>query len=261
MPRVCLLSAAAMLLLSGCGSILTSQDKDELLSGYKSYERGDDARTIAQMNAFIAEHGRSDRADEAYYLRGLAKYRQKDIAGAKVDLQTAMDRAPKRGELTGKAAIALGDIGYDTGDLDLADRMYRQSLEDLNQQTTKPADHAMYRLGCTLQRQGRWQEADAYFDRVSYQFRGADVANQAARRVRCTAWTVQAGSYKTKANADVKCGELQRNRLPATVKMIPTDAGPLYIVAVGTYRREEEAAAELEVVRRFVSGAIVVPTR
>ncbi|MGB2823617.1 MAG: SPOR domain-containing protein, partial [Phycisphaerae bacterium] len=187
------------------------------------------------------------------------RLRRRDVAGAKSDLQLAAGRAQRRDVRVGSLK-ALGDVAFDENDLDWSENLYRQALV-VGEPKTKPVDEVRYRLGCVLQRKGRWGDADEQFDRVSHVFAGTQVARRAERRLRCLAWTIQAGAFSTKKLAEADASRLRAAKLAAVTRPL-TVAGKLqFLVQVGWYDSYERAAAALPTVRRHRSDAFVTPTR
>jgi len=245
--------------MTGCDGTLSPQGRQLLLGGYETYKLGDDQATISRMDRFLQEHRRSRRADEAYYLRGLAKFRMKDRAGARSDLAAALGRTRHR-QLRAKAAVALGDIAYEDNDTPTAEKMYRKALENIDQ-GAKPADHAHYRLGCVLQRQGRWKEADLHFDRVIYLFKESDLHRLADKRARCSAWTIQVAAFRDKTRAEALTAELRSRKLPAVTKHDLDEAGLLHIVGIGSYPTYKQAVDALANTKGLDRDAFVAPTK
>ncbi len=257
--RIALTAALTALLGAGCQSQLTPQAKQLLESGTEAYVRGDRKTAVRQMDAFLQQAGRSHRAAEAFYIRGLAKYDLKDYAGAKSDLSEAVDRASSR-PLRAKAALSLGDLAYETGDVKLAESMYRTAIDNLEDPKLSPADHAHYRLGCALQRQGRWRQADVHFSRVIYHFRGTELARRSRKRLHAKAWTIQAGAYADYDNASAAANRLRTAR-PETRIASAVPSGRLrYVIEIGRYSTFEQAQAVLPEVKRYQKDAFVAAT-
>ncbi len=248
----------AVIASMSCTGPLSPEAKQLLQDGYTLYEAGDDAAAIEKLDSFLRENAKSSRAGEAYYLRGLAKHRRKDLSGAKADLNSAVARAENK-ELLVKALLAMGELAYQTDDMALAENMYRQALGEIKR-GQKPSDQAHYRLGCVLQRQGRWAEADLQFDRVVYLFEGSKLAQLAGRRVRCTAWTIQVGAFKRKDRAASAGKRLREEKIPVIHKAILYDGRPLFVVQMGRFATYEQAMAELPAIQDHTPDAFVVPT-
>lgn len=253
------LLALALACLAGCAGPVSPQALEMLQAGYDHYGAGRHEAAIGQLDAFLADGSSKSRADEALYLRGLAKIHAKDASGAKADLSEAVWRT-RNSQLRAKARIAMGDMAYDADDMALAENMYRQSLTDI-QLGAKPADHARYRLGCVLQRQGRWADADAQFDRVVYFFDGTEIATLAGQRTHCVAWTIQAGVFTKKPRADAAAQSLSRDGLAAVVMPVLRKGRPVFVLQLGRSATYDQAAAALGKTADLPEGAFVAPAR
>ncbi|MCD6304117.1 MAG: hypothetical protein J7M21_04060, partial [Planctomycetes bacterium] len=67
---------AALLLLAGCQKPVTPQARKLLADCQALYDRGDDANAVRLAGEFLEQYGRTALADDARYLRGLARLRQ-----------------------------------------------------------------------------------------------------------------------------------------------------------------------------------------
>jgi outer membrane protein assembly factor BamD (BamD/ComL family) len=244
---------------AGCNGQLSPEAQKLLAAGKLAYKNGDDVNAVRNMELFLKDNVRSKQADEAFYCRGLAKYRMGNLAGAKADLQEALDRAGSK-PVKIASILALGDLAYDTNDTTVSEKMYQDVLKEIDRDK-KPADQASYRLGCTLQRQGRWTEADSYFDRVMFLFDGTELARRSAQHVRCRAWTIQAGAYGEASRADAVVGDLTSKKLPAERRMYLRDGKPIFLVSVGRYPTFKQAEADLPKVKHYYADAFITTTR
>jgi tetratricopeptide (TPR) repeat protein len=206
------------------------------------------------MDQFLAENHGNTQADQGYYLRGLARYRQKDIPAAKADFNqaAALSKTP---QIKGRAFKALGDICYDSADMPVAAEMYRQGLENLDQ-SIPPADEARYRLGQALQRLGLWGQADIQFSRLIYQFPGSQLARQAGRNIYATAWTIQTPCVRDRRTAQATADELKaKGQDVAAVAALASDEGMMFVVQVGRFATYEQAAELYEKVQTIQADA------
>jgi tetratricopeptide (TPR) repeat protein len=252
----------------GCGQTST-QGVKLLDQAYAAYQNQDDPTVIRAANEFMQSDGRSTRADEALYLRGLARYRSKDVAGAKSDLTEAAARTKW---LKAQAHLALGDLAWDSDDMNEAEAMFTKSLAEMETTgDTRPApnqdksladrSHAQYRLGCVFQRQGKWLEADEKFDRVIYEDKDSRLARQAALRTHCRAWTVRACTLSRSDGAPNAIARLKANGIPdAYVQPTQIDSTLKYVVQVGKYPTYDQANAILHKVREIYGDAYLSPT-
>jgi tetratricopeptide (TPR) repeat protein len=244
---------------TGCVEPVSPEARQLLLDGRAAYDRGEDATVLRQTNAFLAQHARSSLSDVAHYLRGLADYRQQNLPAARADLQAALAETKRRDIRLGSLK-ALGDLAYEDGDLAGADSFFRQALAEC-EPSVRPADEIGYRLGCALQAQGRWSEADEQLDRVAHVFAGSEIARRAERRLRCVAWTVQAGAYEKKAAADTEAVRLRAARLPASTRPVLVDGKLRFFVQAGWFDTRDKAAALLPAVRKVRPDAFIIPSR
>lgn len=259
--RIVILISLAMAgaMATGCQMPLSARAQQQLASGQESYQRKDYSGTVAKMDEFLRENERSSAADEGYFLRGLAEYDLKNYDAAKSDLEQVVTRT-KNPDVRARASLALANLSYDTGDMVLAENMYRHALASLPAKHEKAAE-AHYRLGSVLQRQGRWREADAEFYKVTYYFPNTEPARRAGRAINSTAWTVQTGSFANMRAAETAAKKLRGQNLPAQAASAMSDSGVRYVVQVGRFDRFEEAATTVAQARKIQSDAFITSTR
>jgi tetratricopeptide (TPR) repeat protein len=219
----------------------------------------DNAGAVADMDAFLRENPRSPRADQALYLRGLARFNLNQYESAKADLLQAISTT-KNPELRGKAALAQGDLSFHTGDTTLAENMYRLATTWLPPKSDLMAQ-ACYRLGEVLQHEGQWRAADQQFHKAIYYFPGTESARHAALAINANAWTVQAGSFARKSAADAGATRFTAKNLPAKSVAVLVDSAARYVIQIGRYDRFEDAKAMLPKVQTIQKDAFVSPTR
>lgn len=250
--------AAAM--AAGCGGEISPQARQALQNGYDAYRGGDDAAAVRILDEFILWNNDTARTAEAYYLRGLARYRLKQTDTAGKDFQAAAEKATEP-SVRAHAMAALGDLAYDRDDALQAERLYRQALAD-TPRGTSPADQAHYRLGCLLQQQGRWAEADLQFSRVMYLFKESPLARLSADRLHAVAWTIQAGLYADKSQAVAKAQQFRAEPLAAQARaVLGGDGQTAYAVQVGRYSTIEQARSQLAAVRVRCKDAVIITMR
>ena len=253
-----LCSVLAMVASAGCTG-LTPRAQQQLSGGYQRYAAGDNAGAIEQMDAFLQENPHSRRTGEAYYLRGLARYNLRQYDRAKLDLEQTVSETGNP-ELQAKAALALGDLSYDTADMTLAENMYRHAIATLAPRDPLAAQ-GLYRLGCVLQRLGRWREADAQFHKALFYFPDSEAAKRSARCINANAWCVQAGSYGRMVSAEAGAKRLSAGGLPARALVVRQDKATQFVVQVGHFGRYEEAVEILPQVRALQTDAFITVTR
>jgi tetratricopeptide (TPR) repeat protein len=250
---------AALLCCIGCQESLSPQARQLLQNGYAASAAEKPQEVVSSMDAFLRDHARSSRADEAYYLRGLAKYHLGDRAGARADLEAALERTDKN-DIRGKSALALGDLAWDRDDMPVAADMYKVVLENTDH-SVPPADHAGYRLGCVLQRLGGWEDADLQFSRVIELFSGSELATRSGRRIHGRVWTIQAGAFGDNSAAEAVVKQLSGEGLQAATVPMTGQGRLTFVVQAGRYATYEQATAALPLVKKFQPDAFVTATR
>lgn len=288
---ILLLTAAAVY---GCGEPEAPgpsalRTAEVLRAAQAAYSRGDDEEVVARMDRLLRD-GDARPNPEALYLRGLARYRlarrvsvgegtpgpgqaRSLRAAARRDFERALERTGHP-SVRAKALTCLGDLAYDAGATTKAEEHYRDAL-GLAASNSPAAAHARYRLGCALQRQGRWNEADVQFDRLLWSppaeeaegGQGRDdpppahaparavpppIAELAARRTHAVAWTVQVGAFRDAERARNEARRLRREGQDAVVRPGDANGRPVFRVQVGSYRTYTEAA---ETRAKLVGGA------
>jgi tetratricopeptide (TPR) repeat protein len=253
---------AAVVLLAagplGCVHEPSPQAQQLLVDGYAAYQRGDDETVVKLTDAFLRDSARTTRADEAYRLRGLARYRLKEFAAAEADLAKAVERT-KRSAFKAECLLMIGEIAREMGDVGKAERFYRDSLEHTDR-GKKPSDVAHYRLGRILQRSGRWEEADKHLGHVAFLFGGSELAKRADSFAGAKAWTIQVGAFDRLANCAELARELRRKNLPARQHPALRGGKLLYMVHVGRYQTYQQAESALPAVQRHESDAFLTVT-
>ncbi|MGC9453665.1 MAG: tetratricopeptide repeat protein [Phycisphaerae bacterium] len=249
----------AWVVLAGCAPEMPPQARELLDSGIDAYEAGDHDTARTRMDEFISQYPRVRGVEEAYYLRGMALYRQEQFDSARRDLRTAAEEADDK-LVRARALVALGNIAYENHEMAAAENLYRDALEEL-EGNQPPRDQALYRLGCVLQRQGRWQEADTQFNRLIYVFEDSRFAELAERRVHARAWTVQAGAFDERSHADSLAEKLRTDGLDAKVLPLLAEEGPRFVVCVGRHSSYEAADGAAGEVRRHEPQAFVTVIR
>ena len=170
-----------------------------------------------------------------------------------------MDKTGKP-ELRGKAALALGDLAWDAEDMPTAADRYRTAVDNMNA-SVRPADHAAYRLGCALQRLGRWEDADLQFSRVMELFPSEELAERSARRIHGQSWTIQIAAFDDRARAEAAVKELADQGVRADVSPAMGRGKPVFVVQSGRFATWEQATAALPSIKKVQPDAFVTATR
>ncbi|MFP4052586.1 MAG: SPOR domain-containing protein [Phycisphaerae bacterium] len=246
-------------LLAGCGGQLTPEARQLLSEARDAYRRDENSRTVTLADQFLQQHPGSVAADEALYLRGMAKYRLRDLDAATADFKEAAEES-KKDSVRAVALTQLAEIAFVRGNMDQAEDYATDALI-YTRPSESPADKAFYRLGCVLQRQGRWLEADEKFGKVTFWFADTELARLAARRLSARGWTVRAGTYQTRRYAEAAARKLHDHGLSVAVRAEVRDHQLVYLVEVGRFGNYAQAMRQLAAVKAHQDDAYLTVTR
>jgi tetratricopeptide (TPR) repeat protein len=250
----------ALLLPMGCSDDgLDPRSQEHLEASLASYRAGDNTATITQADAILAEHRRGETAMQAYYLRGMARYRLEQYDAARPDLEY-VSRKTDDESLRIKALDALGELAYRQGRLAEAARDLLEVVEQILP-SQKPADHAHFRLGCIRQKEGRWKDADVHFQRVMYYFSGSKLARRSRLRAGGRAWTVQLGSFGNRSGAAAEAKQLSADCGKVNVEPVMRNGKLVFLLQIGRWNQYSRAAAELSRIRKIKADAFLQVTR
>jgi TolA-binding protein len=254
-----MLLGVSVILTAGCRETISPRARQDLDASAAAYRSGDYDLAVDRANTVLAENPKGEAAWEAYYLRGMARYKQESFDAARADLRIALDETDQD-SLAIKAGDALGEIAYRQDDL-IAARQLFQDVIDRGEDRAPPLDHANYRLGCIYQRRSQWDEADLHFQRVIYHFPGTELARLASQRSGARHWTVQVGSYEDRDNAAAAARLFPVSGPRAFVEPIIRDGEPAFLLMVGKWKEYDRAEAALPDVRETRPDAFLTVVR
>lgn len=246
-------------LSAGCITTVKPEAARYLQAADAAFRRGDDTAAIEAGSQFIQMYPRLEQSGEAYYIRGLARCRAGKVNTGKADLQTALTLT-KRKDLMALVHCRLGDLAYQADEMAESEGHYRQALRYVRP-GAPPADEAMYRLGCILQREGRWREADLFFSRVMHFFDGAPLAKRSAEHAYAARWSIQTAAMSKVASAKQLKRRLRLAGLDARTDLELRNGRVMRLVRVGSYRTYGQAQADLGKVRTIVTDAYITSAR
>ena len=246
-------------LSAGCNITVSPEATRYLQAADAAFRHGDDPAAIEAGSRFIQMHPRLEETGEAYYIRGLARCRAGQVNAGKNDLRTALTLT-KREDLIALVHCRLGDLAYQADEMTESEKHYRTAIKHVRP-GAPPADEAMYRMGCILQRQGRWREADLFFSRVVHFFDGAPLADRSADHAHAVRWSIQAAAMSELASARQLQHRLRHAGLNARTDLELRSGRVMRLVRVGSYHTYGQAQADLGKVRTIVSDAFITSAR
>jgi tetratricopeptide (TPR) repeat protein len=124
-----------------------------------------------------------------------------------------------------------------------------------------PTDEALYRLGGIMQLEGKWREADEYFDKLMHNFPNTALAKRAASRVRAVRWSIQVGAYSSDRSGRQLEAVLRQEGFSPREERELRDGQVLRLMRVGNYPTFDAAKPDLLRVQRHRSDAFITPAR
>lgn len=216
-------SAAAA---GGCTANNASSDaRAKLDAGNQAFQAHQYDTAIADANTVLAEHPSGPETAEAYYLRGRAvedrvspqttpDSRARDLGEARADYEGALRSTPPPW-LEARIHAALANIAYQQDDYPTALREWTTAYPNLDQADWKA--WALYRIGLSQQRLGRFDEADQTFSQVQRLYApaaGGEPAQRARQHQGVRGFYVQVGAYSRRNDADRAAAAVRAAGLP-----------------------------------------------
>lgn len=251
--------------------------KTDLQAGYAAFAAGRYDEALAAADQHLAARPGGGRGTaEALYLKGRVHEQRaeraaaaQNAAAAATHLQAARDAytralaASPAPALEAHILMGRANVAHFQDDYTLAAAQWATALQKIDAlpaseqaQLQESRPWALYRLGLSQQRLGRFAEADTTFARVQQQFPGTEPARRAAAHQGARAFHVQVGTYTDPANASAAAGALKaEGYAPQTT---PDPAGR-QVVRVGPIPTYEQAKAMRKVLAARYPGALIVP--
>ena len=261
-----------LLLSIGCNADgLTAQQQANLDNALDAYRTNETSTTIAQCNVLLQQEPSFTQRGflKARYLRALAHIRLKNVPAARRDIEqvlTALDDPMKfkfpnqADDLEVKSRDTLGELDFQANNFESAKGHFEFVLKAIAPES-QPADHAAYRMGCIAQRQGRWSQADTYFQQLHYFNANSPMAVEAKRRSFAKTWCVQLGLYGNYANATAYAARLTQAGWKARCVPLARQSKSVYALRVGQWNTYNEAKLQLPRLRTLERDAFILPNR
>jgi tetratricopeptide (TPR) repeat protein len=265
-PMVVFLIAA---FLAGC--LPTEAQRRALEDGFAKYSARQFVESESIANEYIKQNPTVDNIDEAYYLRGLARFSRNNKQGASEDLLAAIEKT-KRSDLKGKAYRTLGDIAFDGDKWQQAFDYYQQSLTAVasasvgngaanGQAGPRPKADAYlhYRSGAALQNLGQWDKARPFFQTVIATNSDPAQTARSVTRINARNFSLQFGAFSESGKAAELIRQLKAANITATASTEMRESQLLYLVRSGTYGTYQEAEVARGKLLAKYPAVVVVP--
>jgi tetratricopeptide (TPR) repeat protein len=248
---------ACVAMLIGLGACTDGQKtaRESLAGGYSAFSGGQYVQAESAADEYIAKYPRDSVADEAYYLRGLSRMALGKRTAAVADLQNAIALSDRE-DLKAKANRALGDSAYESGQYDVAEKYYLACAYYYGGQ--KKEALVLFRLGATLQAQGKWDDARPWFQKVLELHPEASLIQRSLVRRDRRYFSLQFGAFKNPAMAQNLARQLQTAGLQAFVDSEVRENDLIFLIRAGQYNTFREAtAARDSMLARYPMAAVI----
>lgn len=252
-----LLALVAAAMVPGCtGGPLSSADRQIFLDAHQNFQRGNYSAAEAKLSQVIRKNPTSDALSELYYFRGLTRLRLDRRNEAREDFRHGAKAYGR--ELTQVyCAVALANLEYEDGNDTSAASLYAQALDhpvkDLQ------TDAILFRLAVSLQRLGRWDEADRRLAKLLSDHGDSTFVPLARRRFQATHFSVQAGAFADRGNAEALANKIRPEGYPVSLAVTESGGKVLHAVIVGRFRTYAEASAAAARLRAKGHTALIKP--
>ena len=243
--------------MAGCDRLPASAVK-QIRQGHDAYRQQNYVRARHLLSPVISAHPTAPDVGEAYYVRGLARLKGRQVEQARQDFLAGL-RVTDRSELRSLLHAQLGNLAYEAGQYESAANHYRRARPDLPDHP--PSDRILLRYGIALQRCGRFREGKLVLADLLTRFPSGPAAAEARRRVGWVGdyYSIQCGVYAQQANAEATARRLRAKGVTASAWRETRNGSTRYVVRAGRYARRANAKRALPQVRRVIPDAFVVP--
>ena len=220
-------------------------------------------QAMLAADEYLQKDPKGAGAAEAHYFRGRALEQRvkkddaqflRDLGAAKASYVQAVKSSPSS-DLEAYIQTSLGNVTYWLNDYAAAEAAFRKAHELLPKGNLK--GWALYRLGLSQQRQGRWTQADETFAAVQKEFAGTEMAQRARQHQGARAFYVQVAAFQNPANADKLVTTLRQQGL--STQRLPKPERKLHLVMAGPAKTYTEALALRSRLNGQFRDALIVP--
>lgn len=204
-----------------------------------NFLKGDYEACINEGEKMLTEAYNSHEADELYYLLGVSYLKTGNPMRAS-DILEIILKEFKTSKFRFDASLGLGDAYFLEGDYGKAESQYCELLK--NNPYLKLAALLDFKLAQVMLKQGKWQEARQYIDKLNRDY-PLSLENRMAKNLSTdkTYFTVQVGSFSSQRNAQSLHNKLTENNFPAYTEEFFSEGKTVYRVRAGKLKTRPEA--------------------
>ncbi|MBN1420369.1 MAG: tetratricopeptide repeat protein [Planctomycetes bacterium] len=240
-----------LLAAAGCTMPPAGSDASSVPRTYREAElalaREDYAGAARGLRTFLSENPGHPLAMQARYSLGTLLLRERRHLEARDEFGRVAKGAKDR-TLVEKARLRIAETHLAQENPKEAEPILKALAASAGPEVRPDA---LYELGRCLQRQGRADEATAPFETLRRTYpQHPRAADADARMLRGSDFTVQAGAFRDRRNAEALARALRAKGFPAESRQETRRGMSLWIVRSGHFQTREEALAARDRVRR-----------
>ncbi len=252
-------TVAVMAFLAACHP---TANQSTLSGGYASFQAKNYDQALRQVDQYLTQNPTGTNAAQAWYLRGRALENQNSASPSEAadHLQQARSAYIKAlsfsppPRLEGYIRAALANVAFFQDDYTTAIQQWSMAQPQLDTQELQSG--ALYRMGVSQQRLGRFVEADRTFALVISRYPNQSSAQRAKEHQFARQFFLQVGVYATAAAGDQAAATLHTQNFPA---LRLRDSQGRTVLRVGPFANYAQArAAQIRLAGLF-PGAMIVP--
>jgi tetratricopeptide (TPR) repeat protein len=193
--------------------------------------KGNYQECIGECENVLARSGYSRDLDELYYMLGISYMKQGNLLRASDVFEIIINEFKDSG-FQQEAQLGLGDIYFLKSDYENAENKYKQILQ--SSEDTRLKGLILFRLAQCALKEGNWQEAQAYQDKLNKDY-PLSFEKRLAKDLSAPQFyfTVQVGAFSNMKNARKLCQELSDKGYSSYVVDPGSGCEKLYRVRVG----------------------------
>jgi tetratricopeptide (TPR) repeat protein len=259
--RIVTVLCTILVLAAGCTAPDTGA-RHNLNAGYTALSAGQFDEAIARADSHVRANPEGPGTAEALYLKGRAleartagsdQEAQANLHAARMAYVQALSMQPPQ-PLLAYVRTSLGNVCYFQEDYVAAARELFIAYEQLESPELRA--WALYRAGLSLQRLGRFEQADQTLAQVIRDHPGSVPAERARQLTGVRAYNVQVGVFSQPALAEKAMASLRQQGLPASRTL---NAAGQHVITVGPAANYAQAQTLKARVTPLHPDAMIVP--
>lgn len=244
MSKLTLTTLAMILLAGGCASNTNPPASRDLAGGYQALEQQQFDSALTSADDYLQKSPHGPDSAEALYLRGRAladrvaanpDQSKTNLQSARVAFVQALALNPRQ-PLDSYIRTSLANIAYFQDDYQTATQQWTAAYERLQNKDLKA--WVLYKIGRSLQRLGRFDQADRTFEAVQRQYPNSPPAQLAREAQGERQFYVQLATFNSSSSAQRAADAVRRMGI---TPLLTANASSQHVLRIGPFVSYEQA--------------------